>query len=297
MLSSENMLFSAITSDLARRYGSGFKILGTVPLSGGSIHRSCKLSTSAGNFFLKWSHSAAPDIFVREAESLQTLSAVKPNSLIIPSVVAATAIGQQPGYLLLEYLEAGRVGDDDALLGRGVAELHLHQGSSRFGFFHNNYCGATEQDNRWSENWPEFYAQNRIGSLILRLSGANEMMSSHLGLFNRFISKIPQLLPEGQRPSLIHGDLWSGNFLYTTSGPALVDPAAYFADREMELGIMTLFGGFSNDFWAGYQEIFPLEPGWRSRAEIYQVYHLLNHHLLFGGSYLTSALHIVQRYM
>ncbi len=297
MSATENILLKHIAAELSCRFGTGCLIHEAVPLAGGSIHRALKLATSAGNFFLKWSLTAAADIFIREAESLQILQSVQPEPLVIPSVVGVGAVGEQPGFLLLDYLEPDRVSNCDAMLGRGLAALHLHPGASEFGFFHNNYCGATEQDNRWSTNWAEFYAHQRVGSLISRLSRTKRLSSFDREMFNRFIIKLPQLLPDGQRPSLIHGDLWSGNCMNTSSGPALIDPAAYYADHEMELGIMSLFGGFSDEFWEGYHEMFPPAPDWQARVEIYQVYHLLNHHLLFGGSYLAAALRIVRRYV
>jgi fructosamine-3-kinase len=105
-----------------------------------------------------------------------------------------------------------------------------------------------------------------------------------------------ELLPEPNVPGLIHGDLWAGNYWETAKGPALIDPASYFADREMEFGIMTLFGGFHDRFWKAYHESNPLPPGWKERNKIYQLYHILNHYLLFGGGYGRQALEIARHY-
>jgi fructosamine-3-kinase len=116
-------------------------------------------------------------------------------------------------------------------------------------------------------------------------------------IYEKLIDRIPQLLAHQTVPSLIHGDLWSGNYMFTAGGPALIDPACYYADREMELGMMQLFGGFSSAVWSAYQEEFPLQEGWRGRVRLYQLYHVLNHQLLFGGSYGWQALDIAKEYV
>jgi fructosamine-3-kinase len=111
------------------------------------------------------------------------------------------------------------------------------------------------------------------------------------------LAKLPALLPKESTPALIHGDLWSGNYMYTSKGTALIDPAVYYADREMEFAIITMFGGFSQTFFDAYNEINPLEPDWNERNLIYQLYHILNHYYLFGGGYLQQALSMVKRFV
>ena len=123
------------------------------------------------------------------------------------------------------------------------------------------------------------------------------MSSGEQEIYEKLVSRMPDLLVHQTMPSLIHGDLWSGNYLYTSEGPALIDPACYYADREMELGMMKLFGGFSSKVWQAYQYEFPLPERWQQRIRLYQLYHLLNHYLLFGGSYGEQALEIAKAYV
>ncbi len=116
-------------------------------------------------------------------------------------------------------------------------------------------------------------------------------------IYERLLSRIPELVPEDAVPALIHGDLWSGNSMQTSNGPALIDPAAYFADREMEFAIMTMFGGFSPTFYAAYNETNPMPSDWKERNLLYQLYHVLNHYYLFGGGYQNQALRIARSYL
>jgi fructosamine-3-kinase len=123
------------------------------------------------------------------------------------------------------------------------------------------------------------------------------MQADEMKIYEKLVSKMPQLMTHQTFPSLIHGDLWAGNFMFTAKGPALIDPACYYADREMELGMMQLFGGFSSKVWSAYQDEFPPPEGWQKRIRLYQLYHILNHYLLFGGSYGRQALEIAKEYV
>ena len=123
------------------------------------------------------------------------------------------------------------------------------------------------------------------------------MSSEELRIYEKLVDRMPELLAHQTVPSLIHGDLWSGNYMYTANGPALIDPACSYADREMELGMMKLFSGFSSTVWGAYQEEFPLPEEWQQRNRLYQLYHVLNHYLLFGVSYGQQALEIAKEYV
>jgi protein-ribulosamine 3-kinase len=291
------ILLKEIEARLSEKFGSDIKIISTCPVGGGCISQTSKLETSAGSFFLKWNSQCRPDMFTREAEGLNELGKVKNPFLKIPGVILAKEVDSRPGFIILEYLTSssgGKTGDED--LGRGLATIHQHQ-SEKFGFYHDNYCGTTIQDNRWNNDWIDFFGQQRLWHLISLINQTRGFDSSQTNLFRKFIERLPYLIPAGSQPSLIHGDLWSGNYMFSSGTPALIDPATSYSDREMEFGMVTLFGGFTQRFWDGYSEIFPLPPSWRERNKLYQLYHVLNHCLLFGGGYGQQALAIARMYV
>lgn len=264
---------------------------------GGCINHATRLETNVGIFFLKWNGKGPSDLFDREAEGLSELAGAADSNLHIPQVIASKNIGSTPGFLLMEYLETSNVssGKNDEALGRGLAAIHRCKGAY-FGFRNDNYCGATPQNNTPSGNWPTFFRDQRLHYLLQLIDKKQGLSVHEKKIYGYLLERIPDLLPESTCPALIHGDLWSGNYLFTTNGPALIDPAAYFAEREMEFGMIVLFGGFSRRFFDAYNESFPLLADWQERTRLYQLYHLLNHYYLFGGSYGSQALSIARSY-
>jgi protein-ribulosamine 3-kinase len=275
----------------------GVRVLASEAVGGGCIHQALRLETTAGPFFAKWSLDAPPDVFLREADGLRALASAG-SEVAVPRVLAATAItSEKPGLILMEHLERKRSGaDDDEALGRGLAAIHRCTAAA-FGFPADTYCGTTRQENAWCKSWPEFYAERRLRPLLERTLSERGLSAADRSVFDRLIGRLPTILGEAGAPSLIHGDLWSGNVMATVRGPALFDPACAYADREMEFGITTLFGGFSSRFWDAYEEAWPLPRGWKERNPLYQAYHLLNHYLLFGGHYGSAALSAARRYV
>lgn len=266
-------------------------------VGGGCINHAFKINTSVGDFFLKWNAFGPEDLFLREAEGLQEMNQVKSSELIIPKVIWSKASDDKPGLLLLDYLPAPKsLNGFEERLGRGIAQLH-RKTATQFGFYHSNYCGTTLQDNEWNSSWPEFFARQRIWSLVEKIKSIRGLTVEELKIYEKLVARIPELLSHQTSPSLIHGDLWSGNFMYSNRGPALIDPACYYADREMELGMMLLFGGFSSTVWSAYQDEFPLPPEWKERVVLYQLYHVLNHFLLFGGAYGRQALNTAKAFI
>jgi protein-ribulosamine 3-kinase len=292
----EKSVLSEVLMQLTEKSGKEVVLKNSNRVGGGCIHHATRIDTNIGSFFLKWNDACAPDMFIREAECLSEMKKAQPHPLVIPEIILAREAGTAPGFLLLEYLEEGIPSQGEENLGRGLAILHQYRGK-KFGFHNNNYCGLTSQDNSWQESWPKFFAEQRIGSLVRKIHDSGGFTSEERRLFDRLTDKIPSILPFDIQPALIHGDLWSGNYMLTRKGPALIDPASYYADREMELGIMTLFGGFSGRFMDAYNEAYPLLPDWRSRNRLYQLYHILNHYLLFGGSYGSSAVQTARYYV
>jgi protein-ribulosamine 3-kinase len=263
-------------------------------VGGGCISPAARVETSAGPFFAKWNESGPPDLFLREADGLRELAKAAGSELAIPRVVSARGPeAGRPGLIVMELLQPGPL--DMEALGRGLAALH-RRASASFGFSAHSYCGTTRQDNAPESSWPVFYGRRRLLPLLQLIESERGLPASDRRVYDRVVERLPSLVARGSAPSLIHGDLWSGNVLGSSRGAALVDPACAFADREMELGMMTLFGGFSERCFRAYEEAWPLPSGWRERNGLYQLYHLLNHFLLFGGHYGPQALSVARRY-
>jgi fructosamine-3-kinase len=264
---------------------------------GGSINQAAVVSVDGRRFFLKWNDRPLPRQFEAESAGLAALREAA-TDLRVPEPLAHRDGALGESFLLLEYLEPGRAAPKfDERLGRGLAELHRHGSERGFGFSMDGYCGATPQPNPWMNDWSEFYVQQRIGHQ-LTLAGARGMDRASLNVLHRLCARLPEWLADDEPPALIHGDLWSGNLHVATDGsPAILDPAAYFAHREAELGMMSLFGGFSRRVWDAYHEAYPLRDGWRERLDLYALYHVLNHFVLFGGGYGAQALRIAGRYL
>jgi fructosamine-3-kinase len=274
-------------------HGRDVRVLERTALGGGSINLTELLRTTAGPFVIK-SHRNGAAMFAAEAEGLEALRA-SGTPLTGPRVVHAEA-GPR-AFLLLEFLEAGpRVPDFDEALGRGLAELHRATGK-RFGFAHDNFCGAAAQPNPWTDRWVDFYGASRIGHQLALAVDAGLVSAADRRLVERLVARLGEWIDEPPFPSLIHGDLWSGNLHRDPAGrPALIDPAVYYADREAELGMMTLFGGFPPRVFEAYDEAFPLASNWRERQPLYQLYHLMNHLNLFGGGYHAGVMAIVRQF-
>ncbi len=294
--SSEQDIIRMCIEKLTDNCGTAVQLTGSRSVGGGCINHALKISTTVGDFFLKWNASAPADMFQKEAAGLIEM-ALSNSDLVIPRVIWSKENGDSPSLLLMEFLAPpNNTSGFDERLGRGLAQMH-RKTAPAFGFHHSNYCGTTVQNNSWTTSWAEFYARRRIWNLVQQIKTTRGISSDDQNIYEKLVERLPKLLSHGEIPSLIHGDLWSGNYMYTSRGPALIDPACYYADREMELGMMKLFGGFSAAVWNAYAEEFPLPEGWKQRIRLYQLYHVLNHYLLFGGSYGWEALEIAKEYL
>jgi len=274
------------------------RVLGIHPTAGGCIHSASRIATTEGDFFAKWNDDCPDDVFLREADGLRELSAAG-SDLAVPRVLdAQPPSAGVPAFILMEYLppETQSTSGHDEALGRGLAVIHRHTAAS-YGFENDTYCGPTRQDNTRCRSWAEFYGERRLRPLLGLLESERALPATERRTYDRLIERLPSLLPEGAPPSLIHGDLWSGNVMRSARGPAVFDPACAYSDREMEFGITTLFGGFPSRFWSAYEEAWPLPGEWRERNLLYQLYHLLNHFLIFGGHYGRDARAIAKRFV
>jgi protein-ribulosamine 3-kinase len=219
---------------------------------------------------------AAPeraDAFAAEAAGLEAL---RPH-LRVPRVLD---VGVKDGkaFILLEHLDLRR-GGDYAALGRMLAALHRQTGP-RFGWARDNYIGLAPQQNGWCDDWAQFWVTRRMEP---QLSLARDKG------FNVSMPPMHLLQDHKPLPSLLHGDLWNGNAGFTADGPVVFDPAVYYGDRETDLAMTELFGGFPREFYQAYNQAFPLAPGYEERKHLYNLYHLLNHLNIFGGGYLTQV--------
>jgi protein-ribulosamine 3-kinase len=244
-------------------------------VSGGCIHRCYRVSIAGRSRFLKVNDARHADAFATEAEGL---SALRARHLRAPEALAHGAVGGE-AYLLLEYLELKSAGDF-AALGRMLAQAHRTPGP-RFGWARDNYIGSTPQKNGWCDDWAEFWMTRRVQPQL--------ELAQRKGFDLPGIDPRPALQDHKPHPSLLHGDLWRGNAGFTAQGPVVFDPAVYYGDREADLAMSELFGGFPQDFYQAYNEVFPLPAGYEKRKHLYNLYHLLNHLNLFGGGYLGQV--------
>ena len=288
-----------MNSDLRSRLEKKFAetIKSTVAVSGGCVANSCKLQLISGReFFLKQSRGDSSSSFASEARGLEELR--KSGVVRIPEVV-----DKGPDFLLLEWIEIGKNSSDSSMeeLGRHLAGLHSFHGE-KFGFVEDNFIGDSPQSNLTStagnENWTIFFAENRLHFQAELAEKKGYATPEIRRLLEVLIEKIPDLLSgTEEKPSLLHGDLWCGNYLIDVDGhPWLIDPAVYYGHREADLAMTSLFGGFTKTFYSAYESAFPLVPGYPEREPLYQLYHLMNHLNLFGTGYYGQVLSILKRY-
>jgi len=268
---------------------------GALPVSGGDINEARRLETPLGKFFLKMNTAAhAHRMFAAEAKGLQLMADAR--ALRIPEVIGSSTEGST-GWLLMEFMEQGRRRPDFwENLGAGLADMHRTR-SAQYGLEHDNFIGSLPQSNTQHENWLEFYIAERLQPQVQMALQSKKFNTSDQENFEKLYEKLPQLLPE-ESPALIHGDLWSGNFLADELGaPVLIDPAVCFASREMDIAMSMLFGRFDQAFYDAYHDTYPLLPDWEERVDLYQLYYLLVHVNLFGGGYVGSVQRIVKRFV
>ncbi|MDC7225701.1 MAG: fructosamine kinase family protein [Spirochaetales bacterium] len=261
------------------------EILRVRPLLGGDIGQSFHVTTIRSEYFVKYYRT--PGMAGAEAAGLAAMS--QSTTVSLPELVDS-----DDHFLVLRFINsAARRHDFQSVLGRQLAAMHKKTESEGFGFETDNFIGRTRQKNSFKSDWSSFLTENRLGYQI-ELAGDKMLAEA----WNRLRSRLPELLAGTEEPPcLIHGDLWAGNVISGSAGePVLIDPAAYYGHREMELGMTMLFGGFNEDFYASYDEEYPLLPGWRGRMNLYILYHVLNHYNMFGGGYRSQALSLMRGY-
>ena len=280
-----NNIEKEIKSILISKKGDEITIMDMQPVSGGCINNASKIITNYGNFFLKWNINASEKMFETEVKGLELLR--KSRTIYIPELIA-----YDHKYLMMEFVE--KEPSSNILweeFGRDLSELHKVSNKT-FGLDHNNFIGSLAQDNTQQLRWTDFFINQRI---IPQLSMGN-FSSEIIRDFDKLFLKMDALFPD-EPPSLLHGDLWNGNFIFLKNHSALIDPAVYFGSREMDIAMSKLFGGFKDQFYSSYNENYPLSEGWQERIDICNLYPLLVHVNLFGGGYCSQVKTILNRFI
>jgi len=255
------------------------------PVGGGCIHQAFRL----GEFFVKRNTPSSLPLFKAEERGLRTL---QDTSTIRTPTPLCSGLTSSHAFLALEYLPLdGDRPRSHQELGRRLAALHRCS-AHLFGADHDNFIGATPQPNQPSSSWIDFFREHRLGHM-LRLA---EAAGFSFPAAPRLLDHLHEFFPDAHPlPSLLHGDLWAGNAAALPDGsPVVFDPAVYYGDRETDLAMTSLFGGFSDSFYDAYHEAWPLPPAHSQRRDLYNLYHILNHAVLFGGGYARQANHIIQ---
>jgi len=290
----DEILMGELTSALSCQSGMKIHINYAEKIPGGDLNETFKLNTDSGLLFLKMTDASnGPEMFEREFMGLETLGAT--NTLTVPRPLATGNSGGKI-FLVTEFMEKGGANPDFwENFAAGLSRLHRHT-QPHFGLPQANYISTIKQYNTPYSSWSVFYAFNRLQPLTKVAYDRQALDKQMVTQMESLWKHLPQIFPD-EPPALVHGDLWSGNFMVGSNGKACVyDPAVYYGNREMDLATARLFGGFDTRFFFTYQSMFPLANGWQQRIGVCQLYPLLVHLLLFGGSYYNSVKDVLKSF-
>ena len=284
-MKNNNLLLESIHKGLTETLGEIAEVKWHRNLSGGDINQAALICSGNTNWFLKYHVHSSSDMFAAEAQALTEIS--DQECIRVPRPIA---LGQNDdtAWLVLEYLQLTPNGPA-AQLGEQLAAMHKVR-YDHYGWIRDNYIGTTPQFNTQSDNWTRFWSDQRLKPQ-LAMAQAGGFGGQLLKQGERLLESMDQLMDNHQpAASLLHGDLWAGNKAYTTNGQAVIfDPASYHGDRETDIAMTELFGGFEPAFYAAYQAHYPLPDGYQLRRDLYNLYHILNHLNLFGQAYLSRC--------
>lgn len=264
-------------------------------VSGGSINAAYCLHTTAGDFMMKRnSKTAYPGMFAAESAGLDTIRHTK--TIAVPATILLNEF-EDDSFLILEWIEAVRPNQiTTKLLGQQLAAMHRHT-AAEFGFNADNYMGSLPQSNKTHHTWAGFFNNERLQPMVKIAAVKGLMHTADVQAFEKLYETLPGLFDE-EPPALLHGDLWSGNYLIgNNQKPYLIDPAVSYGHREFDIAMTTLFGGFDTAFYEAYQDSFPLAHGWQHRLALWNLYPLMLHLNLFGNSYLAQVRGNLKQYI
>lgn len=285
----------AIIEMVLKKYlGSSVNVKQIRPVGGGSINEAFKVETNSTTVFVKINSAGRfPGMFDAESKGLELLKST--NVLSTPAVLCVADEGEL-SLLILQWIESGRRDKDYwEKAGESLALLHKHKGSA-FGLDHDNYIGSLFQSNKKEPDGKSFMIAQRFDPLFRQAIELRLLDVVFLNAVDSFYERLSGVLPD-EEPSMLHGDLWNGNLITGPDGKAcFIDPSVYFGYRETDLAMTRLFGGFEEGFYQSYQSVYPLSPGWQERIELFQLYPLLVHLILFGSGYRNAVQGIVRKY-
>lgn len=291
------MLPSEITKalhDFWAKQGLNISISSVSPVGGGSINQAFCLQTSEKKYFIKYNTSAAhPNMFSSEFEGLQLMLQTK--TIHIPNSEYFFE-GKIYSFILLEWIEQKAYEENFwRSFAEKLAEMHKNT-ASKFGLHFDNYMGSLPQNNSQRDSFTDFFIENRLEPQFTLARNHGFLSSKQIRQAEKLYKELNAIFPY-EKPALVHGDLWSGNFMNDQKGEAvLIDPAVYFGHREIDIAMTTMFGGFSSEFYHAYAQTFPMENGWEQRLKFYNIYPILIHINLFGASYLPSLEKILSKF-
>jgi fructosamine-3-kinase len=281
-------MWDEIAIAISQATGEKFSCDRSQAQSGGCINQTTRISDDQRQFFVKTNTANCFDMFVAEAIALKQMDAT--HTIRVPQPLC-WGVANDAAYLVMENLELGGRQDWEAM-GRNLAAMHRINSDRGFGWDQNNAIGSTPQINNWTNGWLDFWIEYRLAfqfSLARRKGWQSNIPEAKIyKCLSRFFDNYqPQ-------SSMVHGDLWGGNAAFVDGEPVIFDPALYFGDREVDLAMTELFGGFPSQFYQAYQAVYSLDSGYPQRKTLYNLYHILNHFNLFGGGYGSQANRMIE---